>query len=384
MSKSYIAFVLIACLACTSIAGCKPAPQQTQDVEVVVQQVKSFPYRGSARFVGRLNASSDVKILARVKAKIESVHFSEGKEIKSGSVLFKLNDDELQASRKQSEAEVSRSESALNAADKNYRRGQELAPDGYISSSELDALEAKLQEAQSALASAKAKLDNAKVDLSYATIEAPISGKIGRSIYSVGDVVSPESGALTTIVSTNDMEVPFFVSEKIYWRMAKKFTQARAKMPRAQRRDEVVIKIALDKDDIYPHEGKITFVSNRVDPKTGTMEVRATIPNPDGMLKPGQYVNIIVEEPAEVATVMIPQSAVQSDQQGEFVMVVDEQQKVNRQNVRLGERVDVMVIVNNGLENGDTIVIQGVQRIRSGQKVNPVKAKAPSAPKQEG
>lgn len=383
MSKTYISLLSLFALVWVGLLGCKPAPQQAPDVEVVVQKVKSFPYRGSASFVGRLNASSDVKILARVKAKIESINFSEGKEIKSGTVLFKLNDDELQAQKKQSEAEVSRSQSALNAADKNYQRGQELAPDGYISSSELDALEAKLQEAQSALASAQAKLDNAKVDLSYATIEAPISGKIGRSIYSVGDVVSPESGELTTIVSTNNMEVPFFVSEKIYWRMAKKFTQARAKMTRAQRRDEVVIKIALEKDEFYPHEGKITFVSNRVDPKTGTMEVRATIPNPEGMLKPGQYVNVIVEEPVEVATVMIPQSAVQSDQQGEFVMRVDDQKQVSRQNISLGERVDVMVIVNNGLKNGETIVIRGVQRIRSGQKVNPVKAKDARAPEQE-
>ncbi|WP_185967943.1 efflux RND transporter periplasmic adaptor subunit [Thalassotalea sp. PS06] len=384
MSKSSISIISLLSLFGLGLVACKPAPQQAPDVEVIVQEVKSFPYRGSAIFVGRLNASSDVKIQARVKAKIESINFSEGKEIKSGSVLFKLNDDELQAQRAQSEAEVSRARSALSAADKNYRRGQELAPDGYISSSELDALEAKFQEAQSALAAAEAKLDNAKVDLSYATIEAPISGKIGRSIYSVGDIVSPESGELTTIVATNVMEVPFFVSEKVYWRMAKKFNEAKAQMPRAQRRDEAIVKIALEKDDIYPHEGKITFVSNRVDPKTGTMEVRATIPNPDGILKPGQYVNVIVEEPKQTPTVMIPQSAVQSDQQGDFVMVVDEKQEVSRQNVSLGERVDVMVIVNQGVKDGDTVVIQGIQRIRSGQKVKPVQADAPTTPEQEG
>ncbi|TKB44546.1 efflux RND transporter periplasmic adaptor subunit [Thalassotalea mangrovi] len=383
MTKTILVYISVTLVLLTLLPGCKPAPEQAQEVEVIVQKVHTFPHRGSVSFVGRLNASSDVKILARVKAKIESINFSEGKEIEAGSILFKLNDDELQAQKKQSEAQVARAQSALTAADKNFQRGQELAPDGYISSSELDDLEAKLLEAQSALAAAEAQLDNAKVDLSYATIEAPISGKIGRSIYSVGDVVSPESGELTTIVATHFMEVPFFVSEKVYWRMAKKFTEAKARLPRAERREQERVKIAIEKDDIYPHEGKITFVSNRVDPKTGTMEVRATIPNPDGILKPGQYVNVIVEEPKETNKVMIPQTAVQSDQQGEFVMLVDDKQVVSRQNVKLGERVDIMVIVSQGLDIGDTIVINGVQRIRSGQKIKPVEADAPVAPQSE-
>ncbi|TRX55663.1 efflux RND transporter periplasmic adaptor subunit [Thalassomonas sp. M1454] len=354
----FTSFLLLAC----------EKPQQVKpDIEVLVNQVKAYPYKSNSNYVGRLNAASDVKIQARVKAKITEINFSDGTDVEEGDILFKLNDSELQAQLKQAKAEVSRANSALKAARKNYQRGKELEPDGYISSSEIDNLEAKFDEAKSSYESAQAKLETAEVNLAYTHITAPLSGKIDRSNFSVGDLVSPESGALTTIVAVDVMEVPFQISENTYWKIVRR-AQNETDAEKLKNMKPIV-KISLNNEEVYPYEGVITFVSNRVDAETGSMEIRATIPNPDSSLRPGQYVKVILESPIENQILMIEQGAVQSDQQGDFVMLVSADNTVNRQNVTLGKRVGTLVIVDKGLKGGETLVVQGVQRIRPGQTV---------------
>ncbi|WNC71055.1 efflux RND transporter periplasmic adaptor subunit [Thalassotalea psychrophila] len=355
-------------IALLSLLACGQQKREKPQVEVVVKSAEQYPYQVRNTFVGRLTASSDVEIQARVKARITKINFKEGSNVELGDVLIELNDKELQAEYKQVKAEVAKSESALKIARKNYNRGQELKPDGYISDSELDALEDKVAESNAAVEAAYAKLDSAEVNLSYTRILAPISGKIDRSKFSVGDLVSPEVGSLTTIVSINTMEVPFQISESTYWKMVRKLQKAHLSKDEMAALKPTIL-IAFDKTDIYEHQGQIDFVSNRVNPETGSMEVRATIPNPQGILKPGQYVTVIVKSKASVDTLMIPQTAVQSDQQGDYVMTVVEGNKVMRNNVNLGKRVDLLVIVEQGLKLGDVVVVRGVQKIRQGQEV---------------
>lgn len=366
--KSFMLIKLpILCLFIMALSACNKPVKVKPDIEVVVNQVKTYPYKENTYYVGRLNAASDVQIQARVKAKITEVNFTDGTDVTEGDVLFKLNDSELQAQRKQAQAEVSRAKSTLKAAKNNYQRGKELQPDGYISSSELDNLEAKFDEAKSSYEATKAQLETAEVNLAYTIIKAPISGKIDRSTYTVGDIVSPEVGALTTIVAIDIMEIPFQISESTYWtrvRHAQNETD-----PEKLKNMKPIVKISLNNEEIYPYEGVITFVSNRVDAETGSMEIRATIPNPDNTLRPGQYVKVILESRLETQVIMIEQGAVQSDQQGDFVMLVSDDNKVSRQNVLLGKRVDTLVIVNKGLKGEEILVVQGVQRIRSGQTV---------------
>ncbi|WNC69787.1 efflux RND transporter periplasmic adaptor subunit [Thalassotalea nanhaiensis] len=351
-----------------SLLACGQQKREKPQVEVVVKTAEQYPYQTSNTFVGRLTASSDVEIQARVKARITKVNFKEGSNVELGDVLIELNDKELQAEYKQVKAEVAKTLSALKIAKKNFNRGQELKPDGYISDSELDALEDKVAESNAAVEAAYAKLDSAQVNLSYTRILAPISGKIDRSKFSVGDLVSPEVGSLTTIVSINTMEVPFQISESAYWKMVRKLQKAHLSKDEMAALKPTIL-IAFDKTDIYEHQGEIDFVSNRVNPETGSMEVRATIPNPQGVLKPGQYVTVIVQSKASVDTLMIPQTAVQSDQQGDYVMTIVEGNKVMRNNVNLGKRVDLLVIVEDGLQVGDVVVTRGVQKIRQGQVV---------------
>mgnify|MGYP000094309579 CR=1 FL=1 len=357
----------ILCLFAITLSACDKPVQVKPDMEVVVNQVKTYPYKSNTNYVGRLNAASDVQIQARVKAKITEINFADGADVNEGDVLFKLNDSELQAQRKQAQAQVSRANSALKAARKNYQRGKELEPDGYISSSEIDNLEAKFDEAQSSYEATKAQLETAEVNLAYTIITAPLSGKIDRSNYTVGDIVSPEVGALTTIVAVDVMEVPFQISENTYWKIVRRAQNETD--PEKLKNMKPIVKISLNNEEVYPYEGVITFVSNRVDAETGSMEIRATIPNPNSTLRPGQYVKVILESRIENKVIMIEQGAVQSDQQGDFVMLVTADNKVSRQNVSLGKRVGTLVIANEGLKGGETLVVQGVQRIRPGQTV---------------
>ncbi|MEW6998006.1 efflux RND transporter periplasmic adaptor subunit [Colwelliaceae bacterium BS250] len=378
MKFSALCKLAVAGIAISSLVACEK-PQQVKPVtEVLVNTVKQYPYKNNTNYVGRLTAASDVKIQARVVAKITEVNFKDGSYVEMGTLLFKLNDNELQAALKKMEAQRDRAKTSLSVAVKNFKRGKELEPDGYISSSEIDDLEGKVDEAKASLDSAEAELETAEVTLSYTKILAPISGKIERSTYSVGDLVSPESGSLTTIVATNTMEVPFQLSENVYWQVVRKYQKLES-TKKDNKYNAPIVKISLNNEEIYPYEGVISYVSNRVDPETGTMEIRATLPNPDGMLKPGQYVKVILEAPQDVDVTMIEQGAVQSDQQGDFVMIVSKDNVVNRQNVKLGKRVDTMVIVNEGLSGEETLVVIGVQRIRSGQTVKTKQIKAVSA-----
>ena len=365
LKTHYIIFIS----ALLTLAGCEKVAREKPQPEVVVTTVTTKPYQAYKTFVGKLTASSDVEIEARVKAKIVAVNFKEGKQVNEGDSLFVLDEKELKAQRRQVKAEVSKAESALNSANKNYQRGLELKPDGYISASELDALEDKVAESNALLESAKAKLETANVNLAYAQINAPITGRIDRAKFSVGDIVSPEVGSLTSIVSVNSMEVPFQVGEKEYWKMVRKFQNA---VP-----DSVfkpIVEIAFSKTDIYEHQGVISFVSNRVNPETGSMEVRATVPNPNRILKPGQHVTVYIKSPEPTDTVMIPQTAVQSDQQGDYVLVVDSNNIVSRKNIATGERIDVDVIVEKGVEVGEVIIIRGVQKVRPDQQVKTISA----------
>ena len=361
-------------IAAVGLIGCEKPQRTKPQVEVVVANIEQFPYQTRNTFVGHLTAANDVEIEARVKAKILKVNFKQGAKVNAGDVLFELDDSELQAQYKQAQAEVSKAQSALNISLKNYNRGKELIADDFISKSEIDTLEGKYDEAKSQLKAVQAKQETAAVNLAYTTIEAPLDGTIDRSKFSVGDVVSPESGDLTTIVAVNTMEVPFQVSEKLYWKMARKF-QKQGGMGEDSKPE---VEIAFGPDDVYEHQGMISFVSNRVDPETGSMEVRAVVPNPDGILKPGQYVSVILKSPKAVDTIMIPQSAVQSDQQGDFAMTIVDNTTVVRNNIKLGDRVGTNVIVLDGLTIDQVLVISGVQKIREGQQVK-IKQNKPAA-----
>lgn len=358
--RPLLALPLLLLMACTEEPVVIPA------TEVVIDKVKEEPYRPTMSFVGRLQAENDVKIQAKVTGYLDSWHFNEGDIINKGDVLYEIDPAQFKADLSSANANLASAQAEVTVSKRNFLRGKELLPKGAISASEMDKLEAKKLQADANLEGAKAQVLAAEVNLGYTQVQAPINGRIGRSAFSAGDLIGPDSGVLTSLVSIDPMKALFQISESIY--LARTNEMAK-KSANGEPVEELVIRLELTDKSIYPHTGKMDYISNRIDENTGTLEARATIPNPDGFLRPGQYVRVLVETPFDVPTKMIPQSAVQADQQGNYIFSVGPDNKVLRKNIEVGQRVGSRVVVMKGLADGEVVVVQGLQKVRPGQVV---------------
>lgn len=352
--------VVILLFACSEEA---PPPQLT---EVIVEPAKMVPYKPSSSYVGRIHARDDVKIQAKVTGYLKEWHFKEGDLIKKGAVLYQIDPAQYEAELAKAKAELSSAQAAVTVAGRNFARGKELLPKGAISASEMDRIEATKLTADADLEGARANLKAAEVNLGFTRIIAPIDGRIGSSQFSPGDLIGPESGTLTSLVSIDPMQALFQVSEQVFLGYRARADEYRS---RGEEAPKLEVKLEMADKSIYPEKGYIDYVANRIDQNTGTIEARAEIPNPNGELRPGQFVRVILGVSFEVDTLMVSQSAVQTDQQGDFVFVVGPDNKVVRRKIVAGDRAGVDVVVSSGLEEGEPVIVQGVQKVRAGQLV---------------
>lgn len=346
--------------------ACSEEPPPPPVVEVVVDTVRTEPYQPKSVFVGRLVAKEDVTIRAKVSGYLLSRDFTEGELVEAGDVLYTLDPSEYDAALAKANAELSAALANQANAQRNYQRGKELLPRGAISQVEMDNLTAQKQDADARIEAAMAQVQSAEVNLGFTIIKAPISGRIGRSQVSPGDLVGPNSGDLTTLVSVDPIEALFQVPEATYVAEVRKRVQAN---PSASDLRGVEVVLELGNDITYPEVGRIDYFGNRIDPDTGTMEARARIPNPFGLLVPGQYVRVTLRDTQLAEALFVPLAAVQADQQGAFVLIVDGNSMVARRNVELGERIEELVMVLGGLEDGDRVIVRGLQQVRPGMPV---------------
>ena len=359
--RIYLALLSVVLLfACTEDVPPPPV------VEVVVDRVVAEPYQPKREYVGRLQAHDDVAIQARVTGYVLSRDFREGDLVDAGTVLYTIDSSEYDAALARAKADLAAALAAQANADRNFKRGRELLPKGAISQSAMDDLTAKKLDADARIEAAHAQVTSAQVNLSYTTISAPISGRIGRSIASVGDLVGPNSGTLTTLVSIDPIEALFSVSEASYVAAMKRYMTDDMDVDAMR---DVEVTLELSNGATYPEVGRIDYFANRVDEDTGTVEARASIPNPRSLLVPGQYVRVILQETHLLEGLFLPQAAVQADQQGSFVLIVDSGSTVARRNVTLGDRFDEQVLVISGVEEGDTVIVRGLQQVRPGMPV---------------
>ncbi len=370
-SGSRLLLLALLLSACTQEVA--PPPM----VEVVVADVALEPYQPKSVYVGRLQARDDVAIQARVSGYLVSRDFREGQLVEEGDILYRLDASEFDAALAKAKADLAAAQASQANALRNYKRGQELLPKGAISESEMDDLTAKKLDADARIESAWAQMKSAEVNLSYTTIIAPITGRIGRSIASVGDLVGPNTGNLTTLVSIDPIEALFTVSEAAYIAAMK---SRMSQEPDISALRDVEVTLELTNGLEYPEVGRIDYFSNRVDQETGTLEARAAIPNPHSILVPGQYVKVILQDTNLLEGLFVPQAAVQADQQGSFVLVVDSNSTVQRHNVELDQRIDFMVRVVKGVEEGERVIVRGLQQVRPGMvvKVRELTAQAPA------
>jgi membrane fusion protein (multidrug efflux system) len=358
------AIVLALCLG-----ACSQEPPPPLVVEVVVDTAVLDPYQPKSAFVGRLQAIEDVSIQAQVTGYLLARRFREGDMVEAGDILYEIDPAAFEAELARAKADLAKARATQANAERNFKRGQELVPDGNISKSEMDQLEADRLEADAEVAAAEAKLKTAEVNLGYTKIRAPISGRIGRSKLSTGDLVGPNSGVLTTLVSVDPIHALFQLSEATLVQIIVQ----RMGQPGAQNLNDIdlsdlVVRLELRNGVFYPEIGRVDYFSNRISVDTGTLEARAVIPNPYGLLVPGQYVRVVIVQEELSEALFVPQAAVQADQEGSFVLVV-EGGVVQRRNVVLDERVEERIVVLQGLEEGEQVIVRGLQQVRPGQPV---------------
>lgn len=360
-SVTFFPLLLLGLSACNDssvIATAAPAPH------VVVETIKEVNIRPEMEFIGRTEATEDVSIRAQVEGVLLKRHFTGGDDVQKGDLLFEIDPAPYQTIVNQRKAALKHAQSAFQIATTRWQRGQKLSKTGAISEMDIDELVAGMNQTESDVAISQAALDTALQDLSYTKIMAPISGRLSRSLVSTGDLITANNLELANLVQLDPIWVNFQISETMLNKSREAFQNGDMIDT-----DSLTVTIALSENNDYQHTGKIDFIDNRVDQTTGTLAIRAKFINPDGQLLPGQYTSLSISLPDEESVLLISQSAVQEEQQGRFVLVVNSENKIEKRMVTLGNRYDVRWEVNKGLEVGEKIVVEGLQKVRVGMVV---------------
>jgi membrane fusion protein (multidrug efflux system) len=352
----------VAVLAFNVAAAVPAAAQQVQPAAVPVGTVYAERQTISniRDFVGRVEATGRVGIRARVQGYLEQVLFKEGDIVKKGDQLYQIEKGLFQAAVEAAKGALERSQAAKTLTEIQLKRAQELLEKNAGTAVARDQALAADQQAQGQVLSDQANLDTANINLGYTDIASPITGKVSKTNVTAGNVVGPDSGILTLIVSQDPMYISFPVSQR-------ELLQAQL----SGRMGDIAgikIKIRFADGSTYKHEGTVNFVDVSVDRATDTVLARATMPNPDGALIDGQLVSVAVEAGAPEDKVVVPQSALIADQQGIYVFAVEDGKAVVKR-IKTGGESGPNIVVDEGLKGGEQIIVEGLQSIRPGQAV---------------
>lgn len=328
-------------------------------------------------FTGRFEASASVDVRARVNGYIDSIAFKDGAMVREGELLFVIDRRPYQAALNQAQANLNVVQTRLDLAKLDYERYERLARSGTAAEATLDAKRQALQGATAEIAGSRAAVETARLNLSFTEIRAQISGRISRKLVTEGNLVRENETLLTTIVAADPIYFYFDIDERsflAYQRMAREgAASANGNGGRA-----LEIAVGLTDEKGFPHKGLLTFTDNRLDAATGTMRLRATLENKDQFLSPGLFGRIAVPGSPSFRGIMVPDEAILTDLGRRYVYVVGEGGAVRQQPVRLGSRTDNYRIVREGLKGDETLVINGLQRVRmGGGKVTPMPVDLP-------
>ena len=350
----------------------QPAQSQTQPLTAVtVTPVTRLKVANTVEQVGRVQAIEDVELRARVRGFLEKRLFQEGADVDKDALLFVIEQEEYKTEVARAEARLARANAELENARRALMRSKALHGRGNISqAAHDDAIAAELQ-AKADVKAAEAELQAAQLNLSYTEIHAPFAGRIGRSQYSVGDLVGPDSDALAELVSLDPIHVYVEVPENVLFESRRR-NEERAK--RGEPNPVITPRLRFRDGSYYPQAGTVDFRDNRINPTTGTQTARGLFPNPDKVLLPGQYVEVVVQIGEEQERLVVPQASVQEDQAGRFVLVVDDNDTVAIRRVVLGDQQGIHYVVESGLSEGERVIFQGVQKVRPGMTVAPTEA----------
>jgi membrane fusion protein (multidrug efflux system) len=371
--------ILLAGVLAFAVISAADAQLGTGPPAVGVMQAVQRPIIESDEFLGRIEGVNRVNVVARVTAFLDKREFVEGAEVRTGDLLYRLERGPFEADLKSKQAQVAQLQATLVNARLTTDRARTLLGGPAGQQSTYDAALANQQSLEAQVQAAEAQVDLSQINLDYTEIRSPIDGKIGRTAVTEGNVVTPNSGVLTTIVSQDPMYVTFPVSVRESLILRERYaTRGGFKA--------VVIRLRLPDGRLYDQVGQLNFVNNTIAQNTDTIMLRGIIPNPLLQnlsprlllreLTDNEFVTVLLEGVEPVEVVAIPRSAVLSDQQGDYVFVLDADNKAEQRRIQLGQSTSTVAAVTSGLSVGEKVIVEGLQRVRPGQPVAPGPASA--------
>jgi membrane fusion protein (multidrug efflux system) len=375
LARVAIGLLIAGVVAIGAIAATRAQPAASGPPAVGVVEAVKRPITETSEFLGRIEAVNRVNVVARVTAFLEKRLFTEGAEIKAGDELYRLERGPFEADLASKQAQVAQLQATLENAKLTTERARTLLGGPAGQQSTYDAAIANQRSLEAQVQAALAQVQSSKINLDYTDIRSPIDGKIGRTAVTEGNVVSPASGVLTTIVSQDPMYVTFPVSVRQRLELRERYA-TRGGI------NAVVIKLRLPDGRLYEQTGKLDFVNNTIAQNTDTVTVRGVIPNatlhdssttgaPVRELTDNEFVTVLLEGVQPVEVLAIPRSSVLSDQQGDYVFTVGPDNKAEQRRIQLGQSTPTMAAVISGLSPGDKVIVEGLQRVRPGQPVSP-------------
>jgi membrane fusion protein, multidrug efflux system len=380
------------CLLGLGVSSCSPsaelvlkaqpnARQQTAQNSAPAVTVAPVVVRDVApqqRYIGRVTAIQAVQVVARVTAFITQVPVTQGSNVKAGQVIYRLDPSQYQAALNSAQAQLASAQAALQLAQVTYERTARLRSQNAAPQATLDQAVATRDQDQANVQAAQANVQEAQLNLSYCTITSPIDGRIGAITLTTGNLVTPSTPPLATVNQLDPIRVIFSVSSQVIT-AAERTSNTEARIAPG-----LPVRIELPDGSIYDQTGKVAFLNNQVDPQTGTVSIYADFPNPNALLLPGEYVNVLVAPAQPEPRPLLPVEAVQTEQSGSFVLVVGPDNKVVQQRVALGRQIGQNFIVQQGLSGGERVIIQGLQKVHPGETVEAVEAPSAQPPAQAG
>ncbi|MDD3237098.1 MAG: efflux RND transporter periplasmic adaptor subunit [Candidatus Gastranaerophilales bacterium] len=328
---------------------------------VEVAPVKEQDVYAKAESSGRLEAKYSVDVVARINGWLQKRYFKEGAYVKKGQTLFLIEPNEYQIAVQNASASVRQTKAALINSEKELRRANELVKNDFVSKSYYDQAVATRDQNKAMLDVNRAQLANANLNLSYTRVVSPIDGKIGKIMITEGNLVNPQAGSLAKIVSVDPIYAYFNLKSEDYLKFKKSDTSVDL--------NKMKVQIKLADGSNYPITGKIEFVNNTVDPSAGTIALRATFPNKDRLLVPGDFVTVVASATVPRKVVVAPQAAVSDSADGYFVWVIDADGKAQQKKIKVSEQVGSNWLVEEGLKPNEVIIVKGIQSIKQGMKV---------------
>jgi membrane fusion protein (multidrug efflux system) len=367
-------------LAAAGLAGCnargdtppKPAPP----AEVTVMRMQARPVTLVEEYVGQAEAVETVEIRSRVQGLLERQAFRDGSAVHRGELLFVIDRQPFDAALEQARANLAQAEAAAANSAQNLARVSRLIADNAVSQQDLDTAVARDRADRASVEAGRAALHEAALNLGYTQITAPRDGIVSKALVKPGALVTVAQTLLTTLYSVSPIHVNFVLGEQ---RMLELTRHARAKGA-----GEGEFRLRLVDGSDYPQPGRLDFVDAAVDPKNDTLQVRVVVPNPDGLLRPGQYVRVLVPSAPRPDAILIPQRAVQELQGLKTVFVIDADNKASVRQITATQRLGNDWVLDGGLKPGEVVVIDGLQKVAPGATVKPVFAAEPAAGARNG